>query len=176
MRILYFADIRFPLERANGIQTMETCHGLAERGHRVALVVKPDTQSPARDPFEFYGLPRTTFLVIERANAPKGAGIIARIGYMSFVFGRAFGKARADVIFTRDLGVAAALLKIPSGMRPPLVYESHGYAPDVAAALPEMVATARPASAAKLKRLAAREAAVWRDADGYVTITRALAE
>jgi glycosyltransferase involved in cell wall biosynthesis len=176
MRILYFADIRFPLERANGIQTMETCHALAERGHRVALVVKPDTQTPARDPFEFYGLPRTTFLVIERANAPKGAGVIARIGYMSFVFGRAFGRARADVILTRDLGVAAALLKIPSGMRPPLVYESHGYAPDVAAALPEMVATARPASAAKLKRLAAREAAVWRDADGYVTITRALAE
>ena len=26
VRILYFADIRFPLERANGIQTMETCH------------------------------------------------------------------------------------------------------------------------------------------------------
>ena len=25
VRILYFADIRFPLERANGIQTMETC-------------------------------------------------------------------------------------------------------------------------------------------------------
>jgi glycosyltransferase involved in cell wall biosynthesis len=142
----------------------------------VALVVKPDTQTPARDPFEFYGLPRTTFLVIERANAPKGAGVIARIGYMSFVFGRAFGRARADVILTRDLGVAAALLKIPSGMRPPLVYESHGYSPDVAAALPEMVATARPASAAKLKRLAAREAAVWRHADGYVTITRALAE
>jgi glycosyltransferase involved in cell wall biosynthesis len=176
MRILYFADIRFPLERANGIQTMATCHALAERGHRVALVVKPDTQTPARDPFEFYGLPPTTFLVIERANAPKGAGVIARIGYMSFVLGRAFGRARADVILTRDLGVAAALLKIPLGMRPPLVYESHGYAPDVAAALPGMVATARPASAAKLERLAAREAAVWRHADGYVTITQALAE
>jgi len=176
MRILYFADIRFPLERANGIQTMETCHALAERGHRVALVVKPDTHTPARDPFDFYGLPRTTFLVIERANAPKGAGVIARIGYMSFVFGRAFGRARADVILTRDLGVAAALLKIPIRMRPPLVYESHGYTPDVAAALPELVATARPASAAKLERLAAREAAVWRDAEGYVTITRALAE
>ena len=28
MRILYFADIRFPLERANGIQTMETLKGV----------------------------------------------------------------------------------------------------------------------------------------------------
>jgi glycosyltransferase involved in cell wall biosynthesis len=176
MRILYFADIRFPLERANGIQTMETCHALAERGHAVHLVVKPDTRTPARDPFEFYGLPRTKSLVIERANAPKGAGLIARIGYMSFVAGRAIGKARAEVILTRDLGVAAALLKIPAGMRAPVVYESHGYAPDVAAALPELLATAKPASTAKLARLAAREAAVWQHADGYVTITRGLAD
>ncbi len=57
MRILYLADIRFPLERANGIQTMETCHALASRGHTVTLVVRPDTQSPARDPFAYYALP-----------------------------------------------------------------------------------------------------------------------
>ena len=175
MRILYFADIRFPLERANGIQTMETCHALAERGHTVHLVVKPDTHSPARDPFEFYGLPATRGLIIEHANAPKGAGLIARVGYMSFVFGRAFGRGRADVIITRDLGVAAALLKMPASTRARLVYESHGYAPEVAAALPQLIATATAPGAAKLKRLAEREAAVWRGADGYITITRALA-
>ena len=32
VRITYFADVRFPLERANGIQTMETCYALAARG------------------------------------------------------------------------------------------------------------------------------------------------
>jgi glycosyltransferase involved in cell wall biosynthesis len=176
MRILYFADIRFPLERANGIQTMETCFALGERGHDVRLVVKPDTQLPARDPFEFYGLPRSPQLIIEHANAPAGAGTLARVGYLSFALGRAFGKGRADVILTRDLGTAAALLRIPRNLRPRLVFESHGYAPDVAAALPELVATAQPASAAKLRRLARREAAVWNGADGYVTITRGLAE
>jgi len=175
VRILYFADIRFPLERANGIQTMETCFALAERGHRVHLVVKPDTQTPARDPFEFYGLPRTPQLSIERANAPAGAGMIARVGYLSFMFGRAFGAARADVIMTRDLGAASALIQLPASMRAPVVYESHGYAPDVAAALPDLVATAKPAGRSKLKRLAAREELVWRRADGYVTITAALA-
>ena len=176
MRLLYFADIRFPLERANGIQTMETCYALAERGHVVHLIVKPDTQSPARDPFAFYGLSPMTSLIIERANAPAGGGILARVGYMSFAFGRAFGKARADVIMTRDLGVAAALLRVPAGMRAPLVYESHGYAPDVSAALPEMIATAKPPSEAKLRRLAQREEQVWRTAEGYVTITQGLAD
>ena len=58
VRVLYLADIRFPLERANGIQSMETCHALAARGHDVTLVVRPDSQTPARDPFVFYGLPR----------------------------------------------------------------------------------------------------------------------
>ena len=176
MRILYFADIRYPLERANGIQTMETCWALADRGHEVRLIVKPDTHSPARDPFEFYGRPKLAKLIIERANTPAGAGLLQRVGYMSFVFGRAFGKARTDVIFTRDLGVAAALLRMPRGTRAPVVYESHGYAPDVAAALPELVATAQTPAPSKLQRLAAREANVWREADGYVTITRALAD
>jgi glycosyltransferase involved in cell wall biosynthesis len=174
MRVLYFADIRFPLERANGIQTMETCHALAERGHEVHLVVKRDTRSPARDPFEFYGVPANTRLIIERANAPAGAGIAARLGYLSFAFGRTFGKTRAEIIMTRDLGVASALLHLPRTRRPRLVYESHGYAPDVASALPDLVATATPASASKLARLERREQLVWRRAEGYAAITRAL--
>jgi glycosyltransferase involved in cell wall biosynthesis len=176
MRVLYFADIRFPLERANGIQTMESCFALAERGHRVHLVVKPDTHSPARNPFEFYGLPPTPSLIIERASSPAGAGLAARVGYLSFVLGRAMGRGRAEIIMTRDLGVASALLRIPSALRPKLVFESHGYAPEVAAALPDLIASAGPPSGSKLQRLARREAAVWAGASGYVTITRALAD
>jgi len=77
---------------------------------------------------------------------------------------------------TRDLGVASALLKLPRAVRPPLVYESHGYAPEVAAALPDLVATATRPSRAKIQRLTKREAHVWQGADGYVTITSALRE
>jgi glycosyltransferase involved in cell wall biosynthesis len=175
LRILYFADIRFPLERANGIQTMETCHALAERGHIVRLVVRPDTQRPARDPFAYYALPRLDRLVIE--NAPvSGPQFARRLGYLAFAAGRAMGQARADVLMTRDLGVAALLCAMPRRLRPPLVYESHGYAPDVAAALPQLVATAEPPRAGKLARLARREAQVWHDSEGYVTITAGLAQ
>lgn len=175
MRILYFADIRFPLERANGIQTMETCYALAEREHTVSLVVRPDTHGPARDPFAYYDLPPSERLVVERAPV-VGPRFSRRIGYLTFAAGRAFGATRADVLMTRDLGVAAALCAIPRGLRPPLVYESHGYAPDVAAALPGLVATARPPTGGKLARLSRREEQVWRRADGYVTITAGLAK
>ena len=172
MNILYFADIRFPLERANGIQTMETCWALADRGHHVSLVVRPDTHVPARDPFAYYGRPANERLVIERAPIP-GRGIPSaarRVGYLSFAAGRAMG--RRELVMTRDLAVASMLLRLPG--RPPLVYESHGYAPDVAAALPQLLSTARPPSPRKLARLAVREAFVWKHAHGYVTITRGL--
>ena len=173
MRIAYFADVRFPLERANGIQTMETCYALAERGHDVNLIVRPDTQVPARDPFAYYGLTEDSRLRIERAPV-SGPPLARRLGYLAFGVGRAMGRTRAEVLMTRDLGVASTLLRLPRAMRPPLVYESHGYAPDVAAALPDLVATATRPAPGKLRRLARREAHVWQRADGYVTITSAL--
>ena len=175
MRILYFADIRFPLERANGIQTMETCYALAARGHDVQLVVRPDTQRPPRDPFDYYGLPPLPRLRLERAPV-TGPLFARRIGYLSFAAGRAIGAARADVVMTRDLGAASLVLSLPRALRAPLVYESHGYAPDVAAELPAMLTTAPAPGRGRLKRLASREEAVWRQAEGYVTITRGLAD
>lgn len=176
MRVLYFADIRFPLERANGIQTMETCYALAARGHAVSLVVKRDTATPPRDPFTFYGLAPHEKLYVERANAPAGAGILARTGYLSFALGRALGTGRTDLIMTRDLGVADFLLRLPRAVRAPLVYESHGFAPDVATALPDLIPSAKKPGAAKLKRLRARELSVWRGADGYVAITQGIVD
>ena len=176
MKILYFADIRFPLERANGIQTMATCHALAGRGHDVHLVVRPDTHTPARDPFMYYGLRSVNAgnrLIVERAPI-GGPPLARRIEYLTYAATRAVGAGRADIVMTRDLAVASLLLRLPS--RPPLVYESHGYAPEVAAALPDLVSTASPpAPAAKLARLTRRESFVWRHADGYVTITNGLA-
>jgi glycosyltransferase involved in cell wall biosynthesis len=173
VRILYLADIRFPLERANGIQSMETCHALASRGHAVTMAVRPDTASPARDPFGFYGLAPIDRLRFERA-AVAGPPAARRAGYLAFAFGRALGRARQDLMFTRDLAVASMLLRMPGGWRAPLVYEAHGIAADTAAALPGLVSDAPQASPAKLQRLAARDAHVWKTADGYVTITAGL--
>ena len=65
MNILSLADTRFPIERANGVQTMATCRAVAMRRHSVTLLVRPDSQTPARDPFEFYGWPATPSLHIE---------------------------------------------------------------------------------------------------------------
>src|SRR5262249_44376737 len=163
MRILYLADIRFPIERANGIQTIETCHALARRGHRVTLLVRPDTQQPARDPLAFYELPPIDTLTIARVTV-RGTSAMRRAQYLAGAMRRALGQGlqpawtRAffarrgggpadrsrdlDVVLTRDLGVASLLLRWPRTRRPPIVYESHGYAPIVSGLLPELLSTA----------------------------------
>lgn len=174
MNVLYLADIRLPLERANGIQTMETCHALAARGHHVTLLVRPDTQAPARDPLAFYGLPPHANLTIARVPV-RGRSELRRAHYLVAALARALRTPALDIVFTRDLGLASLLLRVPRTARPPVVYESHGYAPVVSGLLPELLSTAPAASRAKGKRLAARERRVWELAEGYVTITAALA-
>ena len=164
MNILYLSDIRFPLERANGIQTMETCYALSERGHNVQLIVRPDTSLPARDPFEFYGLTPNSRLTFEYVPV-MGPPIARRAVYLAHVIERFLDFRQWSMIFTRDLGVAAMALKLPSRLRAPVVYESHGYAPVFAETLPELVTGKESGSARKLRR-----------ADGYVATTHVLVD
>lgn len=175
MNIFSFADTRFPIERANGVQTMQTCHALASRGHVVTLLVRPDSQTPARDVYTFYGLSPVSGLRIE-AVAASGAATLRRARMLWEGVRRALSGSY-DVVFTRDLGLASLLARIPASRRPGLVYESHGIAPIVSAEMPRLLG--RPdltPGASKLRRLDRRDACVWRNADAYVTITHALAE
>jgi glycosyltransferase involved in cell wall biosynthesis len=176
VRILYLADIRFPLERANGIQTVETCYALADRGHTVLLFVRPDTVRPRRDPFEFYGLAPHARLRVARAFV-SGSPPVRRAAYLGqSLTAVARDRSRTDVVITRDLGAASLLLRLPRWLRPPLVYESHGYAPVFAETMPELLAGGTDASPAKLRRLGRREERTWRLAEGYITISDGLAE
>jgi glycosyltransferase involved in cell wall biosynthesis len=133
--------------------------------------VRPDTHAPPRDPFAYYGLEPDGRLIIERAPS-TGPAIARRVSYLAYAAGRATSVKNVDLVMTRDLAVAALLLRLPSV--PPLVYESHGYAPDVAAALPSLLSTAQTPPSSKLARLAKREAQVWARAAGYATITHGL--
>jgi glycosyltransferase involved in cell wall biosynthesis len=174
-RVLCLADVRFPVERANGIQTIETCAAMARRGHAVRLVVRPDTTVPARDPFEYYGVERDAGLSIERVRV-AGPAPFRRIGFLVGALARALATRRDDVVLTRDLGVASLYLRARRSDSASLVYESHGFAPAVSRERPAMLTGAAPPSWLKQRRLWRREARVWRQADGYATITRGLAD
>ena len=176
MRLLYLSDIRFPLERANGVQTMETCAAMARRGHKINLGVRPDTKSPPRDPFAYYGFPPLSGLKIRRAPA-LGTMWLRRVQYLVQVLVWIFEFRRGGVVFTRDLGVASLILQFSRKLRPPLIYESHCFSPTEAAQRSQALSTARGVSPRKQRRLMRREGRVWCGADGYiVTTTGNLAE
>lgn len=172
--LLYLADIRFPLERANGIQTMHTCHALAARGHAVVLGVRQDSHGVALNPFDFYGLPPCDRLTWVRAGR-RGGPAVRRLTYLAHALCWA-RQTRYDVVFTRDLTVADLLLRWPGFLRPPVVYEAHTFAPEAAATMPDLTTGAAPAAPAKQRRLLERERRVWRLAEGYVTTTGVLAD
>jgi glycosyltransferase involved in cell wall biosynthesis len=173
--LLVLADTRFPIERANGVQTMATCHALAARGHDVTLVVRPDTTQPPRDPFAFYGLDRVPALTIRTIGAPSG-GAARRAGFLLTTLRLALTH-RDAIVFTRDLGCASMLVQLPRSRRPPVVYESHGVAPIVAEEMPRLLGKPETAPTRdKIARLERRERRVWERAESYVTITRALAD
>lgn len=169
MRILYLADLRFPLERAAGLQTFETCRALAARDHDVTLFVRRDLANPPRDPWAFYDAPRDDRLRI--VAAPWTPAAARRPSYLALAALRAMGRM-PDVVLTRDLAVAHLLLSPGlSRLRAPVVYESHGYAPAIAVELARLRPQAAPRPA-QLARLMSRERRVWRRAHGYVTLTR----
>ena len=175
MTLLCFADTRFPIERANGVQTMATCHALAARGHDVTLVTRPDTARPRRDPFVFYDLPPLATLRFETVPAAP-AGPASRARFLLSALQRA-ARAGDAVVYTRDLGLADFLLQRPLARRRRVVYESHGVTAVVSRELPALLG--RPdltPSDRKLHRLDRRERRVWRRAAACVTITQALAD
>ena len=175
LRILYLADIRFPLERANGIQTMETCYGLASRGHDVTLKVRQDTGSRrAIRSSSTDGRPwrrsRSSGLCVVGTGHESGARAIWRRRSRR---GSPTPRGRRPDPRSRRRRDAAA----PAGDRRGPLWCSNRTAipPAVTADLPAMVSGAAAAVSRKLARLERRERLVWRRADGFVTITAVLA-
>jgi glycosyltransferase involved in cell wall biosynthesis len=167
VRLLYLADIRFPMERANGIQTIETCHALARRGVDVELVVRRSDERTDAECLRFFGLAPHPKLRLRRVRA-RG-----RVGFMARMMPSVLRSPPSTVSYTRDLVLADVLVKLARG---PVVYEAHTVAAVFAEERQHLYDDARPPSARKLERLDARERRVWHGAAGAVAITNALRE
>ena len=79
MKIVYIANIRFPTEKAHGIQIMNTCTALTSLDHDVELIV-PYRKNPIReDASSFYGI--STVFFIRRLFCPDLL-FLGNIGYL----------------------------------------------------------------------------------------------
>src|SRR5262249_31903154 len=126
LEVLVPADIRFPLERANGVQIVKTAAALSGAGARTTLLVRQSDPRPPAGLLALFGVEEHPCRRVRRL------GVLHRRG--SFALPRASFLARATlaalpalrrraVVFTRDLQLADVLLRLPGSPR--VVYEAH---------------------------------------------------
>lgn len=130
MKITYVANIRFPTERAHGIQIGKTCEAFAAEGAEVELVATNRATGIAEDARTYYGLRRV--FPIRRVPVPD----IVQWGRMGFLIESMFfalgarRHAGKGVVYCRDEWVLALLILL--GVRS-TVWESHTGAWNIAA-------------------------------------------
>jgi len=167
------ADVRFPLERANGVQILKTAHALARAGARARLLVRRSDPRPTPEVLALYGLAPVSGLAVERRvrhrpGAFRGPRLafLARAGLAS-----ARVLARGGFVLTRDLQLAELLLALAPGARRRLVYEAHAVEALMYRERGTLYGTGERPSPRKEARLDRRERRVWRGAAGFVTTT-----
>lgn len=165
------ADIRFPLERANGVQTVKTAAALARAGRDVRLVVRDSDPRSTAEILALYGLDLDPRLSVLRLGVmhQRGAFALPRLLFLARTARAARAAAgRGDVVFTRDLQLADLLLKLRTRR---IVYEAHAVEHVMYEERGALYGTTETADPNKTARLRAREQRVWRGAAGIVTTT-----
>jgi glycosyltransferase involved in cell wall biosynthesis len=169
--VLIPADIRFPLERANGVQIVKTAAALARAGARPTLLVRRSDPRPTREILALYGERPDPWLTVRRLGVLHRAGShqVPRVAFLLRATAAAWAAtARGASVFTRDLQLADLLLGFG---RRALVYEAHAVESLMYGERGRLYGTGERADPAKARRLAEREARVWRRAAGVVTTT-----
>lgn len=168
------ADVRFPLERANGVQIVKTAAALARAGVATTLLVRKSDPRPTPDILAWYGVdphPRLTVRRLQVFHRP-GSFFVPRATFLARA-GAATAAAllRGDVVYTRDLQLADGLLRLRLGGPRRLVYEAHAVEALMYRERAALYGSGEQAHPRKAARIARREARLWKAAAGVVTTT-----
>lgn len=105
MRILYIANIRFPTERAHGIQIAKMCEAFASLGNEVTLLIPARFNHIKENSFEYYDIQRnftiTKLPCVDLVRFGKLGFWIELASFSMLAFFYAL-LTRFDIIYTRD--------------------------------------------------------------------------
>ena len=170
--VLAAADVRFPLQRANGVQILKTCAALARAGADVTLLVRQSDPRPTPELLAPYGLAPHARLEIRRLEVghKPGTFTVPRARFLWQAGRAALAAAGAGgVVFSRDLQLCELLLRLKPRLR--LAYEAHAVEALMYRERGRLYGTGERPDERKARRIAAREARVWRGAAGFVATT-----
>ena len=128
VQVLIPADIRFPLERANGVQIVKTAAALARAGCRARLLVRDTDPRETGEILALYGLAGHDGLDVRRLGVLHRPGSFAlpRASFLAQASALASSALRnGGLVYTRDLQLADVLLGLGPLAAGPIVYEAH---------------------------------------------------
>jgi glycosyltransferase involved in cell wall biosynthesis len=172
LEVLVPADIRFPLERANGVQIVKTAAALSAAGARTTLVLRQSDPRPTPEILALYGIAPHPDLRVRRLQVlhRRGSFALPRASFLARATLAAWpALRRGAVVLTRDLQLADVLLRLPG--RPRVVYEAHAVEALMYGERAALYGTAEKVDPRKRARLHRREERVWRRAAAVVTTT-----
>jgi glycosyltransferase involved in cell wall biosynthesis len=172
LEVMVPADIRFPLERANGVQIVKTAAALGAAGARTTLLVRKSDPRPTAEILALFGVAPHPSLRVRRLSVlhRRGAFALPRASFLArATLALVPALRRGAAVLTRDLQLADVLLRLPGAPR--IVYEAHAVEALMYAERDALYGTAERADPRKAARLRAREARVWRRAAAVVTTT-----
>jgi glycosyltransferase involved in cell wall biosynthesis len=178
--IVYPVNLRFPMERANSIQIVQTCHALARGGTGVTLLVRggKDPTSEVAS-LAFYGLAPHRNLRIRRLPVlPPSAPARLRNRLFSSPRRRP-RRPRAGpggAFYVRDDGVARMLIGARAILRAPVIFEMHHLSHLFLKARHEMYPGSPALPPADIARQARIDRRLYERADAIVCVTQALAD
>jgi glycosyltransferase involved in cell wall biosynthesis len=176
VRVLVPADIRFPLERANGVQVLKTAAALARGGVPTTLLVRQSDPRPTEAILALYGIEPHPDFEVDRIGVlhRRGARLIPRASFLLRAAAASVASLRkGSLVYTRDLQLADLLLALPLSPGG-VVYEAHAVEREMYGERGILYGTKERPEASKLRRIGAREARVWRRASAVVTTTRGI--
>jgi len=177
MRVAYVDPQTYPSPAPEALQTYHTCVGVAKHAEAVWLI---GGRGLEQVPAAYYGIAQPVnlkLLSVPRFRRERGwirPAWTAPFHFLALAKLRALARdERIDAVLTRDLKLARFILRACRRRPlPPVVFESHQIFADT---LEEEAARSGQDLSTKLRRLAAREAEVYRDAAGLIVLTHQLA-
>ena len=109
LEVLVPADIRFPLERANGVQIVKTAAALSGAGARTTLVVRQSDPRPTSEILALFGVVPHPGLRVRRLKVlhRRGSFALPRASFLARATLVALpALRRGAVVLTRDLQLA----------------------------------------------------------------------
>ena len=176
--LIYPANIRFPMERANAIQIIQTCHALANKGVKVYLLVRKMDNRTTEECLEFYGLkPHANLHIIRLPVLNIHIHIIWGYSFYLLCFSAIFYLSafkNIKKIYLREIGVARYLLMIKSLLRCKLLYEAHSLESMEQKEMQKLLSDGITPDKNRLSKILKRETEVLKNVDGLIVTSNSL--